>query len=117
MQVGDKRIPIAQCNNAYIFPGIGLGVIAARANRVTEGMLMAAANALANCSPIVTRGEGAVLPALGDIREVSKRIAVAVAKQAQAEGKALHTSDEVLNDAIEANFWLSRYRAYRRTSF
>ncbi|MGA4817187.1 malic enzyme-like NAD(P)-binding protein [Pseudomonas aeruginosa] len=62
-------------------------MIAARANRVTEGMLMAAANALANCSPIVTRGEGAVLPALGDIREVSKRIAVAVAKQAQAEGQ------------------------------
>ncbi len=92
-------------------------MIAARANRVTEGMLMAAANALANCSPIVTRGEGAVLPALGDIREVSKRIAVAVAKQAQAEGKALHTSDEVLNDAIEANFWFPRYRAYRRTSF
>ncbi|WP_225013524.1 NAD-dependent malic enzyme, partial [Pseudomonas aeruginosa] len=117
VQVGDKRIPIAQCNNAYIFPGIGLGVIAARANRVTEGMLMAAANALANCSPIVTQGEGAVLPALGDIREVSKRIAVAVAKQAQAEGKALHTSDEVLNDAIEANFWFPRYRAYRRTSF
>ncbi|VFT29203.1 malate dehydrogenase [Pseudomonas aeruginosa] len=45
------------------------------------------------------------MPALGDIREVSKRIAVAVAKQAQAEGKALQTSDEALNEAIEANFW------------
>jgi malate dehydrogenase (oxaloacetate-decarboxylating) len=113
---GGRSIHIAQCNNSYIFPGIGLGVIAAGARRVTEAMLMAASNALAECSPVVT-GEGdAVLPPLRDIQQVSRRIAFAVAKQAQAEGVALETPDDMLQAAIERNFWVPRYREYRRRS-
>jgi malate dehydrogenase (oxaloacetate-decarboxylating) len=101
--VGDRQVPIAQCNNAYIFPGIGLGVVAAKASRITEAMLMAASNALAECSPVVT-GEGdAVLPPLKDIQAVSRKIALAVAQQAQRDGVALESSDEQLQASIEAN--------------
>lgn len=115
--IGDRRVAIAQCNNAYIFPGIGLGVVAANATRVTDAMLMAASNALANGSPIVRHGQGALLPALGDIREISKAIAFDVAKQAQKDGVALRSSDEVLRETIERNFWYPRYRRYRRRAF
>jgi malate dehydrogenase (oxaloacetate-decarboxylating) len=117
VEVNGRHIPIAQCNNAYIFPGVGLGVVAANATRVTDTMLMAASNALADNAPIVKEGKGALLPALGDIREISKAIAFDVAKQAQAEGVALETSDEVLRAAIERNFWYPRYRRYRRSAF
>ncbi|MBF8222656.1 NAD-dependent malic enzyme [Halomonas sp. 328] len=117
VELDGQSYPIAQCNNAYIFPGIGLGVIAAGATRVTDGMLMAASNALAKTAPMVREGEGALLPALSEIREVSLAIAFDVAKQAQAEGVALRSDDETLRAAIEANFWYPRYRDYRRRAF
>lgn len=112
-----KRYPIAQCNNSYIFPGIGLGVIAANASRVTDGMLMAASNALAKGAPMVKEGKGALLPPLSDIRDISKAIAFDVAKQAMEEGVALTSDDATLRAAIEANFWYPRYREYRRKAF
>ncbi|PKH24328.1 NAD-dependent malic enzyme [Enterobacterales bacterium CwR94] len=111
-----ETYPIAQCNNSYIFPGIGLGVIAARATRVTDGMLMAASRALADCSPLVNEGHGPVLPEVKDIQGVSKVIAMAVAKMAQQQGAAVVTSEDVLSRAIADNFWLPQYRSYRRTS-
>nr|WP_298414940.1 NAD-dependent malic enzyme [uncultured Halomonas sp.] len=116
-RVGEGRVAIAQCNNAYIFPGVGLGVVASGAKRVTDTMLMAASNALANNAPIVVKGEGALLPSLGDIREVSMLIAFDVAKQAQEEGIALRSSDEALRKIIKRNFWYPRYRDYRRNAF
>ncbi|WP_043529274.1 NAD-dependent malic enzyme [Litchfieldella xinjiangensis] len=112
-----ETYPIAQCNNAYIFPGIGLGVVASGATRITDAMLMAASNALANGAPIVKHGEGALLPALSDIREISKAIAFDVAKQAQEDGVALRSDDETLREAIEYHFWYPRYRDYRRKAF
>ncbi|KGD72229.1 malate dehydrogenase [Tatumella morbirosei] len=112
----DKTYPIAQCNNAYIFPGIGLGVIASKASRITDSMLMSASRALADCSPLATKGEGPVLPELKDIQQVSRYIAIEVAKAAQAAGVAIETSEEVLTQAVEDNFWKPQYRHYRRTS-
>ncbi|MFD1802421.1 NAD-dependent malic enzyme [Mixta tenebrionis] len=111
-----KTYPIAQCNNAYIFPGIGLGVIASGATRVTDSMLMAASRALAECSPLVNDGAGPVLPEIKDIQGVSKVIAMAVGKAAQLAGVAVVTSEDVLSRAIANNFWLPQYRNYRRTS-
>ena len=116
VEINGRSLPIAQCNNAYIFPGIGLGVVAAKATRITDAMLMAASNALAECSPVVTGSGDAVLPPLKDIQAVSKKIAVAVAKQAQADGVALETPEELLLAAIERNFWFPRYRFYRRSA-
>ena len=112
-----KDYGIAQCNNSYIFPGIGLGVISAKSNRVTEKMFMAASEALASCSPLV-KGQGDdLLPSLSEIREVSRIIAIAVAKQAMAEKVAETISDEKLAQRIKSNFWNPVYREYRRTSF
>ncbi len=112
-----KTHSIAQCNNSYIFPGIGLGVIAAKSKRVTEQMFMAASEALASCSPLVKGDSTDLLPSLNEIREVSKVIAVAVAKQAMADGVATHISDQKLKSLIEASFWMPEYRDYRRRSF
>ncbi|WP_445003544.1 NAD-dependent malic enzyme [Halomonas mongoliensis] len=112
-----RSYPIAQCNNAYIFPGIGLGVVAAESRRVTDDMLMAASRALAREAPIVKEGEGALLPPLTRIRELSKAIAFDVAAQAQGEGVALKTDGLKLRASIERNCWTPAYRAYRRRSF
>lgn len=107
---------IAQCNNAYIFPGIGLGVVAAKAKLISDEMLMAASNALADASPMVNTGEGALLPPLEAIAQISRDIAFAVAKVAMAQGLALELSDEALKQSIERNFWKAEYRPYKRVS-
>ncbi|KFD19841.1 NAD-dependent malic enzyme [Tatumella ptyseos ATCC 33301] len=112
----DKVYPIAQCNNAYIFPGIGLGIIASGASRVTDSMLMSASRALADCSPLATDPTGPVLPELSDIQQVSRRIAIEVARAARLAGVAPESSEEALAQAIEDNFWTPAYRHYRRTS-
>ncbi|WP_026959758.1 NAD-dependent malic enzyme [Aliagarivorans taiwanensis] len=117
VQLGDNSYPIAQCNNSYIFPGIGLGVLAVQAERVSDGMLMSASRALAECSPLAQNGEGALLPALEDIQQVSKVIARQVAITAMQEGHALRIDDQALEQSIEAAFWKPEYRQYKRTSF
>ncbi|GAL21019.1 NAD-dependent malic enzyme [Vibrio maritimus] len=115
--VEGKTYPIAQCNNSYIFPGIGLGVLAAQASRVTDEMLMESSRALAECSPLAQKGSGQLLPPLEEIHLVSKRIAFAVAKKAIEQGVAKECSDETLRKAIEENFWQPVYRKYKRSAF
>lgn len=110
-----RTYPIAQCNNSYIFPGIGLGVLAVNAKRVTDEMLMESSRALATCSPLAINGRGALLPPLEEIHLVSKKIAFAVAKKAIEQGVALEITDEALNDAIDQAFWQPVYRRYKRT--
>ncbi|EIV8648726.1 NAD-dependent malic enzyme [Vibrio parahaemolyticus] len=112
-----RPYPIAQCNNSYIFPGIGLGVLAVNAKRVTDEMLMESSRALATCSPLAINGRGALLPPLEEIHLVSKKIAFAVAKKAIEQGVALEITDEALNDAIDQAFWQPVYRRYKRTAF
>ncbi|WP_026376915.1 NAD-dependent malic enzyme [Aestuariibacter salexigens] len=113
---GDKVYPIAQCNNSYIFPGIGLGVVASKARLISDAMLMAASEALADASPLANTGEGELLPSLRDIAALSRKIAFAVGKVAQQEGLALETSDDQLQSRIERNFWTPEYRPYKRVS-
>ncbi len=78
---------IAQANNAFIFPGLGLGVSVCKASRVTDGMIGAAAQALASLVRIARPGQS-LLPALNDLRRVSATVAIAVARAAEAEGVA-----------------------------
>ncbi len=113
----DASYPIAQCNNSYIFPGVGLGVLACKAERVTDNMLMASSRALAECSPLANDGEGALLPPLEEIQEVSKQIAFAVAQAAMRDGVAKLMKNVDLKDKIEGMFWQPEYRRYKRTSF
>ena len=107
---------IAQCNNSYIFPGIGLGVLAVRANRVTDEMLLASSEILAEASPRASgTGKDLLLP-LQQITEVSRSIAFAVAKVAQEQGHALKISDAQLHARIDQVFWTPHYRHYKRIS-
>ncbi|PMH46644.1 NAD-dependent malic enzyme [Vibrio sp. 10N.286.49.B3] len=112
-----KTYPIAQCNNSYIFPGIGLGVLAVGASRVTDEMLMESSRTLAMCSPLALNGEGPLLPPLEEIHLVSKKIAIAVAKKAIEQGVALALTDEALQQAIDQHFWQPVYRRYKRSAF
>ena len=111
-----KTYRIAQCNNSYIFPGLGLGVVSANVNRITDEMLMVASESLAQTSPLANTGEGELLPPLTAIADLSKEIAFKVGKLAMAQGLALELSDEMLIAKIERNFWRPEYREYRRTS-
>ncbi len=117
VMLDEASYPIAQCNNSYIFPGVGLGVLACKAERVTDNMLMASSRALAECSPLANDGEGALLPPLEEIQEVSKQIAFAVAQAAMRDGVAKLMKNVDLKDKIEGMFWQPEYRRYKRTSF
>jgi malate dehydrogenase (oxaloacetate-decarboxylating) len=111
-----KTYPIAQCNNSYIFPGIGLGVLAAKASLISDEMLMATSAALANASPLANGTGQELLPPLTGIAQLSKKIAFDVGKVAQKQGLALDVSDEILSERIEGNFWQAEYRPYKRVS-
>jgi len=113
----DRTYVIPQCNNAYIFPGLGLGILASNARRVTDGMLLAASQALAGLSPLATTGHGSLLPALADIQQVSKVIAAEVARAAQREGVAPVMSEETLQSRLHTEFWQATYLPYKRSSF
>jgi malate dehydrogenase (oxaloacetate-decarboxylating) len=112
-----KTHNISQCNNSYIFPGIGLGVVAVGATRVTDNMLMVSSTALADCSPKLKNPEADLLPDLNELQTVSRIIAFKVAKAAMADGVAVQISDEQLHKAIEDNFWKPAYRNYKRVPF
>jgi malate dehydrogenase (oxaloacetate-decarboxylating) len=105
---------IDQTNNAYVYPGIGLGAIVARAARISDGMFLEAARVIATMSPAKHDPQANLLPPLTDIRELSFHVAVAVAKRAQADGLAERTSDDELTSAIREKMWEPVYAKYRR---
>src|SRR5919205_3240669 len=96
---------VDQTNNSYVFPGVGLGAIAAEARRISDGMLMAAARALAEASPARRDPNANLLPPVTELRDVSYRVAVAVAAQAQAEGLADATDREALEARVPPKMW------------
>jgi malate dehydrogenase (oxaloacetate-decarboxylating) len=101
--------PVAQCNNVYIFPAMGLAVTAAQATRVTDEMMRVAAATLGNTSPALADPDGPLLPAWSDVPDVAVRIAHAVAAQAVADGVAPKRSDEELTERIAQVRWLPDY--------
>ncbi len=117
VDMGNRVVEIAQCNNSYIFPGLGLGVIASGAKKVTDNMMMAASSALASLAPVMTDPDGALLPRLSNIRQVSKQIAEVVFHQAVEDRVAMPIPEELIKSTIDNNFWEPEYREYRRTSF
>lgn len=100
---------IAQCNNSYIFPAMGLSILSVKAKRVSDAMFMAASEALSQCSPALENSKASLLPPLGEAKDISKHIAFAVAKQAIADGHAKAVSDEELHKLIEATCWQPEY--------
>ncbi|HTP34481.1 MAG TPA: NAD-dependent malic enzyme [Candidatus Acidoferrales bacterium] len=110
-----RQVKIDQTNNSYIFPGVGLGVIASGARRVTDTMFMAAARALAGLSPAAADQTAPLLPPVDLLRSASVAVATAVARQAQAEGAA-PCDEAVLRERIRACIWEPRYLPYRRAN-
>jgi malate dehydrogenase (oxaloacetate-decarboxylating) len=110
-----RAIHIGQCNNMFIFPGVGLGVIASGARRVTDGMFVAAARALSACSPARHDPSQALYPPPEAVREVSQRVALAVGAAAQDDGVAEPTSSAELERRVCQMMWEPRYVPLRRT--
>jgi malate dehydrogenase (oxaloacetate-decarboxylating) len=106
-------IKIDQTNNSYIFPGVGLGVVAVNARRITDNMFMAAATALAAMSPSKSDSSAELLPPIGSLRAVACHVAAAVARAAQADGMAACISEEQLQCRLQAYLWRPTYRPYR----
>jgi malic enzyme len=104
---------IGQGNNAFIFPGVGLGVWAGRVKRVTDGMFLAAAKALADEVKEADLAEVAIYPQLARIRECSHAVACAVIRRAVEEGQAEEEVLENLEERVEKAMWFPEYRAIR----
>ncbi len=100
---------ISQCNNSYVFPAIGLAVLAVKASRVTEGMFMAAALALRDESPALNDSTAPLLPPLSEIRSVTGRIAMAVAIAAQRDGVASLKEADLVKKRLAENMWDPAY--------
>ncbi len=103
---------IAQCNNVYVFPGVGLGVIACGATQVSDSMFLAASKALAEHAPILSDPQGGLFPSFLELDTISREIAIAVAKQAMDEGFAKRKSQEEIERAIDAIIWRPVYPTY-----
>jgi malate dehydrogenase (oxaloacetate-decarboxylating) len=108
-----REIFQSQCNNLYIFPGVGLGAIVCQATRVTHSMFHAASTALSNLVTADQQQKGLLLPPLKDIRKVSFEVAFAVAKQARTEGVGIRVPDERLAELLHAAMWEPHYYPYR----
>ncbi|HEY6972141.1 MAG TPA: NAD-dependent malic enzyme [Candidatus Angelobacter sp.] len=105
-------IPIAQCNNVYVFPAIGLGIVASGARRVTDAMMLTAARALAANSPALNDPCASLLPSLTSIRRVAAEIALAVGLQAQKDGVAPQMPEDELRQRVKATQWLPAYSSF-----
>jgi malate dehydrogenase (oxaloacetate-decarboxylating) len=111
VEYGGKSRRIGQANNAFIFPGLGLGTLLAEARQVTDGMINVAAQTLADCLTDAEVAEGALFPSVRRLRDVARRVAGAVIKQAEADGvatKAISDADAV----VVANMWEPEYPVF-----
>jgi malate dehydrogenase (oxaloacetate-decarboxylating) len=112
LTVDGHEVPVAQSNNVYVFPAMGLAVTASRATRVTDRMLVAAARAVARCA--VRAADGAdgpvpLLPPLTGMRESAREIALAAALAAVEDGVAPQATEEELRKAVTRAQWTPLY--------
>jgi malate dehydrogenase (oxaloacetate-decarboxylating) len=111
---GGKNVAIPQTNNSYVFPGLALGIIASRAKRVTDTMILAAAKELARLVPTRTDKQANLLPSLSESRRLSRSIAHAVGIQAMHDGQAQIADEADLQRELQANIWEPLYIPYQR---
>jgi malate dehydrogenase (oxaloacetate-decarboxylating) len=103
---------IGQANNALVFPGLGLGAVVARASRVTDHMIFAAAEAVAGLVDATTPG-ASLLPQINDVRETSVAVALAVASAARGDGVARAPLEPDLEAQVRRTMWEPVYRPVR----
>jgi len=106
---GQRSIHIGQCNNVFIFPGVGLGVIATGIQRVTNEMFVAAALALSELAPAQHDINASLYPSAEDVRIVARRVALAVAREAQRVGLAPRLTPDEIEARIDATMWTPHY--------
>jgi malate dehydrogenase (oxaloacetate-decarboxylating) len=109
-----KKVRIDQTNNSYIFPGLALGIIASKAKRVTDTMVMAAAKELVRLVPTQKDKKASLLPSLSESRQLSRSIAQAVGRQAVHDGQAQLAGEDSLDRELQANIWEPVYVPYER---
>jgi malate dehydrogenase (oxaloacetate-decarboxylating) len=102
-----RTYTIAQANNALLFPGLGLGVCVSRARRISDGMLTAAANAVAHLSDATLPG-AALLPPVEELKVVSAAVGIAVAEAARDEGLAQRPLDDLIRQ-VDRAMWRPQY--------
>jgi malate dehydrogenase (oxaloacetate-decarboxylating) len=104
-----RIIEIGQCNNSFIFPGVGLGVIASGARRVTDAMFSAAARVLSEFSPAISQTDAALYPPLEEVRDISRAVALSVGVEAQRLGLADVITLDLLKERIQEKMWKPHY--------
>jgi malic enzyme len=102
---------VGQANNVFVFPGVGLGAIVARVREVTDRMFLVAARTLANRITTARLGDGAIYPALAELRPISRAIAVAVAQEAQRAGVARLPEAADIESLVDAAMWNPGYHS------
>ena len=105
-----KEFTIAQCNNSYIFPAMGLAIRSIGARRVLDEMFMAAGLALREVSPALKNPQASLLPCLEDMRKVSLHIAKAVALEAGRQGVAENIAEEEIDARLQSTMWAPEYQ-------
>jgi malate dehydrogenase (oxaloacetate-decarboxylating) len=108
-----KKVKVPQCNNMYIFPGVGLGAIISMASKVTDKMFTAASKALASMVSRKKAEKGELLPEINEIRKVSERVAFAVAREARESGIGVRLSDDELKELVKNAMWQPEYLPFR----
>jgi malate dehydrogenase (oxaloacetate-decarboxylating) len=114
VEIDGRLVRISQINNSFIFPGLALGILVAKALRLTDGMVMAAARTLASLSPTHQDKNAPLLPPIGDSRKVALVVAEAVARQAVVEGVATLDNSATLTAQLRAYVWDPVYVPYER---
>lgn len=109
-----RTFQIGQCNNSFIFPGVGLGILASGATRVTNEMFVAAALVLSEASPALSNPFASLYPPLETVGEISRAVALAVALEAQRSGVAEKTSLAELEERINEKIWRPHHRHLTR---
>lgn len=114
VEVNGEKLRVSQVNNSFIFPGLALGILASQARRVTDGMIMAAAKALAGLSPSREDMRAPLLPAVAESRRVAMVVSEAVARQAIEEGVSGIPGAAELPERIREYMWNPVYVPYER---
>lgn len=112
-----QKIVIAQCNNALVFPGIGLGAIAVKARQVSDEMLWAASQTLLNSAPCLKDQTQPILPEIKDAPMICRKIGYAVAAEAMQSGIATLSPESDLNAFIDNYYWSPEYLDYQLEKF
>jgi malate dehydrogenase (oxaloacetate-decarboxylating) len=113
VKTAGRTLLTSQCNNMYVFPGVGLGALVSRSSRVTSGMFLAASRTLSDMVSAEQRESGLLLPEMKEIRAAAFRVALAVAREARDAGLGRLLSDEDFAAVIRKAQWEPRYYPYR----